>query len=177
MPTPRKAGMLADLEDTLTRSKVVISTDYRGLNVKELQALRRKLREANIEYKVVKNTITALAAKNAGRENFEQVLLGPTALVVGYDDDVGTPAKVLTEYIRSTRLNLPIHGGYLDGQVLKPAEVQDLASLPSRDQLLADLMAKFNSPIATLQGLLQATLRDFASLIDARATQLEEQPA
>lgn len=172
MPTPRKEAMLAEIQDRMERASIAISADYRGLTVAQITELRRALRPAGAEVKVVKNTLAAMAAKAAGRENMAEILQGPTALAIGFDDPIA-PVKALTEHLRSRRLNIDIHGGWLEGKVPSRAEVESLATMPPKEQLIADVVGKLQSPLYNFAGLLQSTMRDFAGLVDARAKQLE----
>ncbi|MBN9493220.1 50S ribosomal protein L10 [bacterium] len=176
MPTPRKAAMLSEIKDRMERASVAISADYRGLTVAQITALRRALRPADVDVKVVKNTIAAMAAKEAGRAEMAELLQGPTALAIGFGDPIA-PVKAFTEHVRASRLTIQVHGGWLEGKVLTPAEVESLATLPSKDQLIADVVGKLQSPLYNFAGLITATMRNFAGLVDARATQLEEQGA
>ncbi|MGE5597259.1 MAG: 50S ribosomal protein L10 [Hyphomicrobiales bacterium] len=176
MPTPRKVEMLAEIKDRFERASIAISADYRGLTVAQLTELRRALRPANVEVKVVKNTLATMAAEQAGRPEMSQIIQGPTAVAIGFDDPVA-PVKALTEHLRAKRLNVEIHGGWLEGKVLSRAEVESLATMPSKDQLIADVVGKLQSPLYNLAGLLQASIRNFAGLVEARAKQLEEQGA
>ena len=172
MPTPRKTAMLDEVKDRMARASIAISADYRGLSVAQITDLRRALRPANVEVKVVKNTIATMAAEQAGRPEMAQLLTGPTALALGYGDPV-QPVKLLTEHLRARRLQIEIHGGWLEGRVLNRAEVESIATLPSKEQLIADVVGKLQSPLYNLAGLLQASMRNFAGLIEARANQLE----
>lgn len=172
MPTPRKAAMLAEVKDRMERASIAISADYRGLTVAQLTELRRALRPANVEVKIVKNTLAAMAAEQAGRPEMSKLLEGPTALAFGFGDPIA-PVKLLTEHLRAKRLTVTIHGGWLEGQVLNRAGVESLATLPSREQLIADVVGKLQSPLYNLAGLLQASMRNFAGLMEARANQLE----
>jgi large subunit ribosomal protein L10 len=172
MPTPRKVAMLAQIKDRMARASVVMSADYRGLTVAQLTDLRRALRPANVEVNIVKNTLAAMAAKEAGRPEMGELLNGPTALAIGFGDPIA-PVKLLTEHLRARRMTLTIDGGWLEGKVLNRAEVESLATLPSREQLIADVVGKLQSPLYNFAGLLQATMRNFAGLIDARANQVE----
>lgn len=176
MPTPRKAAMLAEITDRMERASIAISADFRGLTVAQLTELRRALRPANVEVKVVKNTLATMAAEKAGRPEMSKILEGPTAVAFGFGDPVA-PVKALTEHLRAKRLNITIHGGWLEGQVLDRAGVESIATLPSREQLIADVVGKLQSPLYNFAGLLQASMRNFAGLVEARAKQLEEQSA
>ncbi|MFN0147993.1 MAG: 50S ribosomal protein L10 [Dehalococcoidia bacterium] len=172
MPTPRKVEMLAEIKDRMARAAITISADFRGLTVAQLTDLRRALRPANAEVKVVKNTLASMAAEQAGRPEMAQILEGPTALAFGFGDPVA-PVKALTEHLRARRLTLNIHGGWLEGQILTRAEVESLATLPSKEQLVADVVGKLQSPLYNFASLLQASIRNFAGLVEARANQLE----
>ncbi len=176
MPTPRKVAMLADIKDRMARASIAISADYRGLTVAQLTDLRKALRPANVDVKIVKNTIAAMAADAAGRPEMKSLLQGPTALALGFGDPIA-PVKLLTEHLRVRRMQLTIHGGWMEGRALSRAEVESIATLPSREQLLADFIGKMQSPLYNLAGLLQASMRNFAALVDARANQLESQGA
>ncbi|GIW13703.1 MAG: 50S ribosomal protein L10 [Tepidiforma sp.] len=172
MPTPRKVAMLAEVKDRMERASVAVSADYRGLTVAQITELRRALRPTGAEVKVVKNTLAAMAAKEAGRAEMAEIVKGPTAIVFGFEDPIG-PVKVLTEHLRSKRLNIEVYGGWLEGRVLNRAEVESLATMPPKEQLIADVVSKLQSPLYQFSGLLQSTIRNFAGLIDARAKQLE----
>lgn len=176
MPTAKKEADVAELQDMVDRSVVAISTNYRGLSVSEMTTLRRRMREAGVEVRVVKNNLLRIAAERAGKADLINIVEGPTAIVFGYDD-IAAPAKAVTEYVRTSRSTLTITGAFLDGQVMKPAEVADLASLPSRESLIAQFVGGMQSPIATFSGLITSVVREFAGLIDARAQQLEGQGA
>ncbi len=176
MPTPRKEAMLAEIQDRMSRASIAISADYRGLTVAQITELRRALRPADVEVKVVKNTLASMAAEQAGRPEMAQLLQGPTALAIGFGDPIA-PVKALTEHLRAKRLQITIHGGWLEGKVLSQREVESLATMPSREQLIADVVGKLQSPLYNLAGLLQASMRNFAGLVEARANQLEEQGA
>lgn len=176
MPTPRKVAMLAEIKDRMERASIAIGADYRGLSVAQITELRRALRPANVEVKVVKNTLASMAAEQAGRPELQQLLQGPTALAIGFADPIA-PVKALTDHLRARRLQLPIYGGWLEGRILSRAEVESLATLPSKEQLIADVVGKLQSPLYNLAGLLQASMRNFAGLVEARANQLESQVA
>ena len=172
MPTPRKVAMLAEIKDRMERASIAISADYRGLTVAQLTELRRALRPTGAQVNIVKNTLAAMAAKEAGREEMAESVQGPTALAIGFDDPIA-PVKALTEHLRAKRLTIEIHGGWLEGKVLSRAEVESLATMPSKEQLIADVVGKLQSPLYNFAGLMQASMRNFAGLVDARAAQLE----
>lgn len=172
MPTPRKVEMLAEVKDAMERASIAISADYRGLTVAQLTELRRALRPAGAEVKIVKNTLAVMAAKEAGREEMGEIVQGPTAIAFGFEDPIA-PVKALTEHLRAKRLTIDLHGGWLEGRVLDRADVESLATLPPKEQLLADVIGKLQSPLYGFAGLIQASVRNFAGLVEARANQLE----
>jgi len=123
----------------LTKSKVVIVTDYKGLNVETMTELRRKLREEQIDYQVVKNTLLMRAAKETGVALIQDQLKGPSAIALSFDDPVA-PAKVLMEFAKKNE-KLEIKAGVMEEQVLDLASIKALAALPSREALLSQLLS------------------------------------
>lgn len=172
MPTPRKVAMLAQTRDRMARASVAISADYSGLTVAQLTDLRRALRPADVEVNIVKNTLAVMAATEAGRPEMAELLQGPTALAIGYGDPIA-PVKLLTEHLRARRMTLNIHGGWLEGKILDREGVESLATLPSKEQMLGDVIAKLQSPLYGFTALMQSTIRNFAGLVEARANQIE----
>ncbi len=171
MPAPEKVARVAELREKLARAQVVILADYRGMKVSDLQQLRSQLRPAGSEFMVVKNTLLRLAAGEQVAA-LEGLLQGPTAAAFCYDDIAG-PARVLSEFARTSRV-FRLKGGILDGRMLSPAEVSQLATIPPRAQLLAQVVGGVQAPIAHLVGLLQAGVSNLLLLIQARAEQLQQ---
>ncbi len=172
MAKEKKAQIIDGLEEIFSKCQVGILTDYRGLTMAELSALRRKLREAGVSYKVVKNTLAQIAAKKAGLKQVPDAIEGPVAIAFGYDD-LSAPARVLSEYIRGSKSNLSIKGGFLSDRLLTPAEVETLAKLPSREVLISQVMAGIQSPIVALMSMLAAPMRGIMGVLQARIQQLE----
>jgi large subunit ribosomal protein L10 len=106
----------------------------------------------------------------------KELCKGPTAIAIGFGDPIA-PVKALTEFLRARRLQVEIHGGWLEGKVLSRSEVESLATMPPKEQLIADVVGKLQSPLYNFAGLLQASIRNFAGLVEARAKQLEEEAA
>ena len=152
-----------------------VLVDYRGLNVEEDTELRRKLREANVKYFVIKNTLLRLAAKEVGLDALDEALHGPTAIAVSSEDAVA-PAKVADFAKENDKLE--IKTGFMDGAVISLDEVNKLAATPNMDTLIAKMMGSLNSPISSLARLL-ATIADggeeIADLIAKKSA--EEAPA
>jgi large subunit ribosomal protein L10 len=176
LPTEAKARAVDEIAQKLRDSKIAIFTDYRGLTVKELADLRGKLRPAQVEYQIVKNTLTRLAAGKAEvGPDLQTVLEGPTAIGFGYDDVVQA-AKAINDFARTSRV-MQIKAGLLENQLLSAAEVSSLATLPAKPQLQAQVLGTMTAPIQNLLGVLNAASRDLLSVLVQRQTQLEGQAA
>ena len=172
MASPKKEETVQELREVLSKSTIAILTGYRGLSVADLTQLRRKLRDAGVDFHVVKNTLATLAARGTDKERLAEVLQGPTAIAFGYGD-VSQPAKVLQDYVRATRLNMPISGAAMKGRALSSEQVSMLATLPPREVLLGMLLAGMQSPIIGLVTVLNGNLRGLMNVLQARAKQLE----
>ena len=151
-----------------------VFVDYCGLTVEEDTQLRNKLREAGVEYKVIKNTLTRFAAKEVGFDELDPILNGPTSLAISMTDEV-TPAKVIAEFAK-THEQLEIKAGFLDGKVLALDEVKQLAATPNRETLLAKLLGSLNAPISNLARTLQALVDNGVEPADI-VVEKEEAPA
>jgi len=175
-PRPDKVAEVEALEERLRNSSIVILTDYRGLTVGEIGALRGKLRGASLEYRVAKNTLLSRAAEKVGVVGLEPHLTGPTAVVFG-NDDPGVPARVLQEFIRQFR-KLEIKGGVIEGHALDAAGVQALATLPGKQELLARVVGAVQGPLFALVMVLTAAPRGLVTALDAiRKKREAEEPA
>lgn len=172
MPTEKKVQTVAELSDVLSRSSVVIGTEYRGLKVSEITALRRQLRESGVEMHVIKNTLFRRAADAVGHPGMHPLAEGPTALVIGFDDPIA-PVKVLVDYQRTARNTFVARSAYLDGVVYSGPRLTELATLPSKDAMIAQLAGALQSPIAEFAGLIGATIQEFSGLLTARVEQME----
>jgi large subunit ribosomal protein L10 len=173
MPTARKEASVSELKELVEKATIVISAEYRGLTVKEMTALRRALRDAGVEARVVKNRLFQLAAQQAGVPDVGGVVEGPTMVIFGYGDVV-TPSKAITDYARVARNSFAPKKAFLDGAIVAGTIVSELASLPSREELIGKLAGAFISPVQTLANLLNDSMQSFARLVDARAKQMEE---
>lgn len=172
MATARKVEQVKQITEILSRSTIVIATNYRGLSVADMSQLRHRLRELGIDYRVVKNTLAYLAASNSGKPGLSSIIEGPTALAVGYGDAT-EPARALVDYIRSSRSALKIRGGLLNQTVLSAADVTTLARLPSRDILIANLLRAMQGTIFSLLWVLTSSHRGLVGVLKARIQQLE----
>ncbi|MBM4764952.1 50S ribosomal protein L10 [Bacillus sp. B15-48] len=159
-----KKQLVEEIADKFKASQSTIVVDYRGLTVAEVTELRKQLRDAGVEFKVYKNTMTRRAAEAAGIEGLNEVLTGPNAVAFS-TEDVVAPAKIINEFAKKNEA-LEIKAGVIEGNVATVEEVKALADLPSREGLLSMLLS-----------VLQAPIRNLALATKAVAEQKEEQGA
>ncbi len=157
----KKQALVAELTEKFKESASTVITDYRGLTVADVTELRKKLREAGIEYRVLKNTLCRRASEAAEFPELGEHFVGPTAIAFSKEDSVA-PAKILHEFAKSNE-NLKIKGGIVDGKVVGVDELKALANLPSREGLLSMLLS-----------VLQAPMRNFALAVKAVSDQKQE---
>lgn len=159
-PRAEKVAVVTEVRDRLTQADAALLTEYRGLDVKAMAELRRALRAAGGDYKIYKNTLVRLAARDAGIDQLDVLLTGPTAIAF-VDGDAAAVAKALRDYAK-TNPNLIVKGGLLGQRLLSTGDIAALADLPSREAVLARLAGALQAPIAQLAGLLAALPRNFA---------------
>ena len=172
MARPEKEQQVELLTEKLSKAKVAVLTDYRGLTVSQIQDLRGRLRGAEVEYRVVKNTLARRAAVASGHEDFQQMLAGPVGIAFGYDD-LGTPVKLVNDFVRTTRLKLDIMGGLVEGRVMTAAQLRQLADLPPKEVLISQLAGTILSPLASLAAALNTPLAQLASALEVHKNNLE----
>lgn len=160
-----KEQVVSELAQKLSGAKAAFLADYRGLNVEKVNQLRGELRKAGADYQVVKNTLLKLAAKGTGVECLDDEMSGPTALTIAGADPVA-PAKVLSEFAK-TNDKFILRVGALDGKKLTLADVQALAELPSREELLAKMLGSLNAPVSNFVGVLAAVPRSLVQVLAA----------
>lgn len=168
-----KKKVVAELIEKLKSAQAGVLVDYRGLTVEEDTNLRSKLREAGVEYKVVKNTLTRFAAKEVGFEELDEMLNGPTSLAIS-DTDPVAPAKVISDFIKDNE-KISIKAGFLDGKVISLDEIKTLANTPSKEVLIAKIMGSLNSPVSKLVRTLQALVDNGVEPCDINI--VKEEPA
>jgi len=164
----KKMQIVSNLADDLSRSTIIIATNYQGLLAKQMAELRNALAKAGVEYHVVKNTLVYRAADQAGKPQLRDIIEGPVALAFGYDDIVNT-AKALNQYIKSAALSLQIIGGLLENRILLPDEVVSLANLPTREVLISKLIGQLQAPVGTLHNILSLPLQGLLNMLQNRA--------
>ena len=158
MPTEAKKAAVAELTEALSASNATIVADYRGLTVSDIQAVRRALRSEGISYRVVKNRLAKIAAKDAGREELNDLLDGPTGLAMGAGDEV-TLARVFLDAIRPYK-TVVVRGGVVGAARIDADSITRMSQLPPREVLLAQLAGGMASPLAAMASLFAAPLRN-----------------
>lgn len=142
----QKKALVTSLVEKIKNSPAGVLVDYKGINVEDDTQLRRELREAGVDYAVIKNTLIRFAAKELGFDELDEHLHGTTALAISTTDDVIAPAKILGAYAKKKE-HFNIKAGYLEGRVINADEVQKLANMPSKEVLVAQVLYSFNYPI------------------------------
>lgn len=169
MKKSEKEQLVSELAQKLRGASALYYTDFTGLNVKRMTDLRRRLRKSGIEYVVIKNTLALRAVNESGLVS--ERLRGPTGLVLARDPV--TAAKLLSEFAKENDAKPTVKGGLLDGRALDSAQVKQLATMPSREQMLAELGAGLQSPMAAFVGALNGLFYMFAGALEALRTQRE----
>ncbi len=164
-----KEQLVAELTEKIKGAQALYYTDFTGLNVKRMTELRRRLRKANVEYVVIKNTLALRAVNDSGLVG--EQLRGPTGLVVARDPVAA--AKLITDFAKENDSKPAVKGGLFEGRPLNEAQVKQLAAMPSREQMLAQLGAGLQSPLAAFVGALNGLLYTFAGALEGLRTQRE----
>ncbi|WPC41769.1 50S ribosomal protein L10 [Clostridium sp. JS66] len=149
-----KEAKVLEIKEKMEKAQGVIFAQYQGLTVEEDTVLRSKLREAGVEYKVYKNTLTTLAAKELGLGEIESVLQGPLSVAFGYEDPTA-PARILNDFAKDHK-KLELKGGIVQGEIFDVDKVKQLATIPPKEVLIAKLLGSFKAPLSNLAYLLNA---------------------
>jgi large subunit ribosomal protein L10 len=171
----KKKDIVADIHDRFSRGKIVVLTDYKGLNVAKMNELRRTLRDAGVEFKVTKNTLLYRAAEGTDVEAIRDYFKGPSAIAISYDDPVA-PAKALVDFAKAND-KLEIKGGVLDGKLLSVDDIKNLSSLPGREQLLSMLLSTFIGVQTKLVRVLNGVPQKFVGTLAALKDKKEDEAA
>lgn len=146
----KKKEIVASIAAKMKEAASFVVVDYQGIDVEKVTALREKAREANLDYKVYKNTFLRFAAKESGYEALEEIFVGASAIVFS-NDDVVAPAKLIGDFVKANKLDiLSYKGGVIDGKISSIEEITAVSKLASRDELLAKMVGCLNAPIANL---------------------------
>jgi large subunit ribosomal protein L10 len=173
MNRTEKEEVIGELHAKMAKARAAIVAEPRGLDVETVTALRKKLRDAKIEYRVVKNTLAARAAKGTPVEAVADKFVGPTAIVMSYDDVVA-PAKLLVEFMKD-RENFAIRSAVVEGKVVDANGVQALAKMPGLNELRASIVGVINQPATMLARIIGTPAQQLARVLGARKEQLEKQ--
>ena len=165
MPTEAKAEVIEELKSCMEGCTIAISTDYAGLNVTDMNLLRRTLRENNITYKVVKNTLFKRAADELDRPELKELVDRSTGVIFAYGDEQ-LPAKVISEFIKDTGTELKLNSGVVGSQILNADELDQLAKLPGRTELVAKLIGQMHGQISGLVYVLNSPISGFARVLN-----------
>ena len=145
---------VAEIKEKLEKAQSVVLASYQGLTVEEDTILRKSLREAGVEYKVYKNSLVILAAKELGMDSIEEYLEGPVSIALGYEDATA-PARVLFDFAKSHK-KLELKAGIVDSVIYNKEQVEKLATIPSKEVLIAKLLGSFKAPLSNIACLLNA---------------------
>ncbi len=175
MPTQQKVDLVQDVRERLERSSITMTANYAGITVNQMIELRRAMRAGGVEFTIMKNTLLSLAADEANKPQLKEIIQGPTAVAIAYDDPVEA-AKALAEYVRTGGSTLAIIGAVMgDGAAMSPSEFTRLASLPPKPIILAMLLGQLNSPITRLVTVMNGPMQGLGNVLAARVRQLEEE--
>jgi len=169
MPTTEKERLVAEIKDRLSTSGGVILADYRGLSVKDMRALRTSIRETGSEATVYKNSLAQIAIRELELPNMDEFLAGPTVFVFTPEDPVAT-AKALLAFAKDRKV-FAFKGGLIEGDIVSAEAVKAIATLPSRDELIAKLMGTMLNPLRNFMAMANAPVGAFARVVQAVADQ------
>lgn len=175
MNRKEKEQLVSDLSEKIEGYKAVVLIHYRGLDVEQMNQLRKRLREEKVSYHVVKNTLMRLASKGTDLEKLNGYFKGPTAIAISYGDPI-LLAKVLLEFIK-TQPSFEIKVGLIEGRVALPEEVKALATMPSREVLLAQILGGIQMSGGKVVGTILSILQQMLGLLQARTGQLAKSKA
>jgi large subunit ribosomal protein L10 len=168
-----KEQVISDLSERIKGFRAAVLTNYRGLNVEQLNHLRQRLREEKISYHVIKNTLMKLASKGTDLEKLDNFFEGPTAIAISYGDPV-LLSKILSEFIK-TQPSLEIRVGLIQGKVASADEVKALATMPSREVLFSQILGGIQGPASQIGALLYRAIQQMLGIIQARVDELSQQ--
>ena len=175
MPTQQKIDRVQDIKGRIERSTIAMTTRYSGISVNQMIELRRAMKAGGVDFTIVKNTLLSLAADEAQKPQLKEIVDGPTAIALGYDDPVEA-AKAMADFIRTGGTTLAIIGAVMgDGAPMSSSEFTRLAALPPKPILLAMLLGQLQSPIARMVTVMNGPLQSMGNVLAARVRQLEEE--
>jgi large subunit ribosomal protein L10 len=175
MNREEKAKIIAEVKEKLSRARGLVLTDFTRMTVAEVNELRREFRKSGVDYKVVKNTLARIAMSDVGGfDELMRYLEGPTAIAFGYDDPV-VPAKLIKKFMDKNKIDRPkVKALVLEGIVYDSSKLDEIAKLPSRDEIISGVIGSITSPISGVVNVINAVLRDITLVLDAITKKLEE---
>ena len=168
-----KVELVQEIKEKLSSSSSAILLDYKGITVEEVNEMRKECREAGVDYKVYKNTLIAIAARELGLEDLEPYLVEPTAIAFGLEDPVA-PAKVLSANIAKFK-KMKFKAGVLEGEIIDTDAIDALAKLPSREELIAKMLGRLNAPVYGFANVLSGTIRSLLYALNGIIEQGEQE--
>ncbi|MBD3183522.1 50S ribosomal protein L10 [Candidatus Poribacteria bacterium] len=171
MPSPEKIATVNEIKEKIDSSKIAILAEFKGLNVAEVTELRKLFREAEVDYKVYKNTLIRIASEQLNIDNIEEYLIGTTALAISKDPVA--PAKIAKDFSKNHD-NFKIKAGILDKKVIASGDIEALADLPPREVLLANILGSIQSPLSGLVTVLQGTIKSLLYALKDLSNKMDE---
>lgn len=160
-----KIDIVTDLTERVSKAKSIVFADYQGMNMDQIQTLRRGLQDLSAQFSITKNNLIKIALKENGlKVDDDAVFEGPVATLFAYGDEIA-PIKILTKAIKDNGIG-KTRAGFLNGEYLSDAQVNKLAQLPSKDELRAKVVGALGSPLYGIVGVLQANLRNLVYALD-----------
>ena len=169
----KKTSIINQLEEKLARSSIIVTTSYQGIKAKDITALRIAMDDPDIEYQVVKNNLIRIAAQKAGKEGVMNVVEGPTAVIIGYNDVVKA-VRLINQYLKATGMAITIKGALLGERTLNATEVIALANLPSREILISQVVAMLKAPMRGLHNAVSFPIYGLQNVLRARIQDLSK---
>ncbi len=166
MPTPQKEKIVSEMADKFSRANSIFLADFSGIDVNTINALRKKFHEKNVEYRVVKNTLAKISFENAGIDGMTTFLNGVNSYAISYDDPT-LPMKVVDIFKSNLDGKFKVRAAYFEGQIIGPEQITGIAELPSREQLLAQLVGVLQAPMVKLMGTLNASVTKIMMVLKA----------
>lgn len=174
MPTKRKIESVEHLRQLIEKCTIIVAADYTGMSVDAMTELRRALRGKEVDFRVVKNRLSYLAADAAGKPILKEIITGPTGLALGFGEPV-EPPKVLSDFIANTRYPLKLRGGVLGDRVLSDEDLENMAQLSSKDELIAQLAGLLQGPVTTMLYVLNAPISGLARVLQRHVESISEE--
>ena len=166
MPTPQKEQIVSEMANKFSRAKSIFLADFSGIDANTINSLRKKFHQEKVEYRIVKNTLAKISFENAGIDGMNLYLNGINSYAISYDDPT-LPMRVVDGFKNSLEDKFVVKAAYFEGQIIGPDKIKGIAKLPSREQLLSQLIWVLQAPVAKLVGTLQASVTNFMLVLKA----------